>query len=249
MLVDIFITYKNREELFKKSFESFIENTNRDICRVTVICDGFGVPSWLSGKVDSIIENKDNKGLGPCINTVLSKIQSDNAWNSTSPLQEDKKLVSDFICYCQDDLLYTQHWLEKLMQMFLLFEKQYNLGFASGIECVEHKTKKVLSKEIILKDWIRAANMFARTDYWLSMAPISALDPETGRKRAKPNDGMGSGVDWWFIRNHPNSVCKTNKTCLVMPGLLTHLGYKESTWLSRELPESDKDKEFIKQNV
>lgn len=251
MLVDIFITYKNRSELFEKSFQSFLEHTNKDLYRLTVVCDGYDIPSFIleNSKIDYILFNRNNAGLGPAINHALSHIKTLNEWNSTSPLQEDKKLVSDFVCYCQDDLLYTQHWLEKLMQMFLLFEKQYNLGFASGIECVEHKTKKVLSKEVILKDWIRAANMFARTQYWLSMAPISPHDPETGRKRAKPNDGMGSGVDWWFIRNHENSVCKANKTCLVMPGLLMHLGYKESTWLARELPESEKDKEFIKQNV
>jgi hypothetical protein len=98
---------------------------------------------------------------------------------------------------------------------------------------------------MILKDWIRAANIFGRHDYWMSMYPISRIDPETGRERAKPNDGMGSGVDWWFIRNHPNSVCKTGRTNLVIPGLLQHMGYDKSTWLQRELPESDADKTKI----
>lgn len=74
------------------------------------------------------------------------------------------------------------------------------------------------------------------------MWPISRIDPETGRERGKPNDGMGSSVDWWFIRNHKNSVCKTGRTNLVMPGLLVHIGYKDSTWLKRELPESEFDK-------
>ena len=81
------------------------------------------------------------------------------------------------------------------------------------------------------------------------MYPIHPFDPETGRKRAKPNDGMGSGVDWWFIRNHDNSVCKTGKTCLVLPGLVKHLGYNQSTWLQngREMPESTEDKEALAQ--
>ena len=88
--------------------------------------------------------------------------------------------------------------------------------------------------------------MVARREYWQSLMPIPRFDPETGRIRAKPNDGMGSGVDWHLIRNHENSVCKTGRTCLVMPGLLRHVGYDKSTWLNREMPESKLDKDIIK---
>jgi len=87
--------------------------------------------------------------------------------------------------------------------------------------------------------------MLARHDYWMSMWPISRIDPETGRERGKPNDGMGSSVDWWFIRNHPKSVCRSGRTNLVIPGLLQHVGYRESTWLKRELPESEIDKALM----
>lgn len=98
---------------------------------------------------------------------------------------------------------------------------------------------------MVTKDWIRATCMLARHDYWMSMWPISRIDPETGRERGKPDNGMGSSVDWWFIRNHPNSVTKTGRTNLVIPGLLQHTGYKDSTWLKRELPESESDKRII----
>ena len=80
-----------------------------------------------------------------------------------------------------------------------------------------------------------------------SMWPIPRFDPETQRERAKPNDGIGSGVDWHFIRNAENSVCKTGKTCLVVPGLIQHNGFDQSTWLKRELPESDEDKRKIEE--
>lgn len=80
------------------------------------------------------------------------------------------------------------------------------------------------------------------------MYPIPRLDPETGRVRANPHLGIGSGVDWHFVRNHENSICRTGRTCLVIPGLLQHAGYKESTWLQRELPESEEDKRTIDGN-
>jgi hypothetical protein len=147
----------------------------------------------------------------------------------------------------QDDLLFSPKWLETLIKRFTLFEKKYNLGFASGLECVEHKTQLDIGGGNLLKQWIRAACMFGRRSYWESMMPIPRFDPETGRERAKPNDGMGSGVDWHVIRNHENSVCKTGKTCLVVPGLVTHNGYDQSTWLARELPESEDDKKKIEE--
>lgn len=249
-MIDVFITYKNREKLFKKSFESFIENTDIRNVRLTIVCDGFGIPNFLNNyNIDHVLVHKENLGLGPSINQVLSHIKHLNFWYKNSPLKEDNKKESKFICYCQDDLLYQKNWLIDLMRFFSLYEFVHNLGFASGVECIEHKKTKIIStklpngiRDLVLKKWIRAANMFGRTDYWLSMLPIPSLDPETGIKRAKPNNGIGSGVDWHFVRNHENSIVKTNKNCLVLSGLLKHIGYNDSTWFNKELPEHKEDK-------
>ena len=154
--------------------------------------------------------------------------------------------MAPYVVMCQDDLLYTKNWLPILTSRFRAYGMQYPLGFASGVECIEHPVKKDLGNGIVLKDWIRASQMLSTREYWMSLMPIPAFDPETGRLRAKPNDGMGSGVDWWLIRNHENSVCKTGRTCLVMPGLVQHAGYDQSTWLKRELPESQSDKEKVR---
>jgi hypothetical protein len=251
MLADIFITYKDRSELFERSFNSLIENTSKDLYRLTLICDGYGVPLNIRNNpnIDYILVNGENSGLGPSINTALAHIDALNRWYESSPLQEDKDKASTFVCYCQDDLLYSDKWLERLAQYFCMFENTKKLGFASGVECIEHKERERLGNiqgyELVTKDWIRAAQMFARREYWMSMFPIPAFDPETGRKRARPNDGMGSGVDWWFVRNHENSVTKSGRTCLTVPGLVKHLGYANSTWLDREMPESDSDKRGI----
>ena len=147
--------------------------------------------------------------------------------------------------YVQDDVLYSDGWLSRLAGPYCKFYGTLGLGFASGVECVEHPVRRALGAGIVLKDWIRATCMMAMHSYWMSMWPISRIDPETGRERGRPNDGLGSSVDWWFIRNHPNSVCKTGRTNLVIPGLLKHAGYDRSTWLSRELPESQADMEAI----
>lgn len=239
MLCDIFITYKDRYELFEQSFCSFVSNTPRDLCRLTVVCDGGGVPDFINGSdVDYVLDNRKNRGLGPSINMALSHIDSLKRWDT-----EDVP----FTCYLQDDILYTKDWLTRLIQSYMIFSQQHKIGFASGIECIEHQMRSNLGNGVILKDWIRATCMFARHDYWMSMWPIPRIDPETGRERGRPHDGLGSSVDWWFIRNHENSVCRSGRTNLVVPGLLQHLGYNRSTWLKRELPESDHDKILIRE--
>lgn len=187
---------------------------------------------------------RENEGLGPAINRALALINAQNVYYD-DPIVPKYSRVADYICYCQDDIGYGPRWLEKLTKMFLLFEQQHKLGFATGIECVEHPVRKRIDNTMVLKDWIRAAMMFGRRDYWMSMWPITRFDPETRGVRARPHDGIGSGVDWHFIRNHPNSVCRTGRTNLVIPGLCVHLGYDRSTWLDRELPESDADKATI----
>lgn len=263
LVADIFITIKPTKEriaITAKSLKSFFENTDSNLYRLTLCFDGkldeelsFIFANELASlnvnlldKVNYTLQSSENEGLGPTINRAVSHIKSINDWYSHATHGDPSK-VSSLIVMLQDDIQYSKGWLKTLANMFMTNEHLYNLGFASGIECIEHKVKKVIVPDkIILKDWIRATCMMARREYWESMMPIPRFDPETGRIRAKPNDGMGSGVDWWLIRNHENSVSKTGKTCLVMPGLLQHIGYNKSTWLNREMPESDLDKEKMK---
>ena len=198
------------------------------------------------GWIDNVIVHNVREGLGPSINQALAFIDAQNRYYE-HPTHGDPRSVAEFICYCQDDLDYSPGWLQKLFKFFTAFERRERIGFASGVECVEHPVNEVLMVQppIVSKDWIRAANMFGRRSYWMSMWPIPRLDPETNRVRAHPSDGIGSGVDWHFIRNHPNSVVRSGRTCLVLPGLLRHAGFRNSSWLDRALPESNADVAMI----
>ncbi len=257
LIADIFITTKNttaeRFEVTKRSLESFYDNTNRDLYRLWFVDDssgyeGFGhwgmAEAYMNDRLNPgsptfcYVEHRANMGLGPTINQMLSMIDAQKRWDGAD--------APPLTIMLQDDILYSEGWLERLSRMFLLLEKQHGLVFASGIESIEHPMRSDLGNGMVLKDWIRATCMLARHETWMSMWPISRIDPETGRERGRPNDGMGSSVDWWFVRNHENSVCRTGRTNLVIPGLLQHIGYDRSTWLDRELPESDSDKEKMK---
>ncbi len=242
-LVDLVVTHypknERRVEIAHASLRSLLNCTHTPY-RLTWVCDG---GSYSVPEAHRNIICKTNRGLGPSVNEAMAAIQAENTWYEQRGEMEN---VSSLVCYLQDDIQYSVNWLINLVTMFAKFEPAMKIGFATGIECPEHAVKKEIgtfgNQRVLTKDWIRMTCMLARREYWMSMLPIHGMDPETQQKRARPHDGMGSGCDWWLIRNHPNSVCRTGRTNLVVPGLLTHMGYKDSTWLSRDLPESDEDK-------
>lgn len=246
LIADIFITTKNRPDLLRKSLESLRATTRRNQYRLTVVRDGDyavtdNVLSEFKDIIDYVLTNQENAGLGPSINMALAHIDALKRW--------DGEKAPPFTTYSQDDCVYKQGWLELLSTKYLQLKGPLHLAFASGMESIEHPVKKNLGNGMILKDWLRGTNLLATHDVWMSMWPIPKIDPETGRERGKPDNGLGSGVDWHFIRAHPNSVCRTGRTNLVIPGLICHAGFDQSTWLKRELPESEEDKRFIHESL
>lgn len=247
-LVDIVVTHfpknERRRDIAWESLRSLVTNTSDHPHRLTWVTDGGG--SVPVPEAHRNVVHRENRGLGPSVNEAMMSVISENEWYEQ---RGEASSASQLVCYLQDDVLYTPGWLTRLTELFLRFESALRIGFATGIECPEHPVRSKIRTverdgfDLWTKDWIRMTCMLARREYWKSMLPIHGMDPETGRPRARPNDGIGSGCDWWLIRNHPNSVCRTGRTNLVVPGLLTHVGYRDSTWLDRELPESDRDRE------
>ena len=235
-MIDLFITTCGRQEMFKRSLESLLNSCDRNLYRLTIVVDGGYEKETdyiLFKEADHVLWHNKCLGLGPSINQALCHINNLNIYF------DDNK--SNFICMCQDDIEYEKDWLNKLVKIYNLFSRTNKIGFVTGHEAPEHKTTGTIQfgkDALLLKPWIRATNMMTTTDYFLSMYPIPRIDPEHGRERGKPNDGLGSGVDWHFIRVSPNSVCKTGKINIVYPGLIKHIGYDKSTWLNRSLPES-----------
>jgi hypothetical protein len=256
LIADIIVTTKGRSDVFMESFGSLVHNTPREQFRLTVIddtgCSDHDTTNLQSirgydGLVDHYIVHRENMGLGPSINQGLAHVDALNRWFE-HPTHGDSSQVAPLVVYTQDDVEYMPGWLLKLATRFLALEGLHKLAFASGHDAVEHPVRRDLGNGMLLKDYIRATNMMARRETWMSMFPIPRLDPETGRTRAKPNDGMGSGVDWHFLRNHERSVVRSGRTCLVMPGLVRHAGYRDSTWLDRELPESESDRKAMEES-
>lgn len=232
--------------------QSLRKSTPREQFRLTLVDDGGREAAesnydaicnaGLDDLIDHRIVHSKNAGLGPSINEALSHIDAIKSWEGTR---------DGVTCYVQDDVLFKDRWLETLLRKYVQLHDPLNLGFASGHSAVEHKDDpraqtKELGQGMYTNRYIRATCMMGLHKYWMSMFPIPRIDSETRQERGRPHDGLGSGVDWYFVRVHPNSVCQTGKTNLIIPGLVIHNGYKESTWLKRELPESETDKMGMK---
>jgi len=243
--VEVFVTTMNRPLLLERCLRSVRENATDVPHMLTVLSDGDQTAATeraLQGIPDFFYVSKKNVGLGPTVNTALSLLNS--RMDSTS----------DLWCYLQDDTVVSPGWLSTLIQRFVVNERVHNLFFASGHDAPEHdvfsddawgrelRRRGVLPRTEIgpntfLKPYIRATNMLGRARTWLSMHPIPPVDLETGRLRGRPHDGLGSGVDWHFLRAHPKSPLVCGGTNLVVPGLVTHVGADRSTWFKGTLPE------------
>lgn len=247
MKTDLIVTTTDRPELLRQMLDSLCKTTPKDQYRLTIVVDGFDADTvtlfnGYGDLIDQTIISERNEGLGPSLNKAIALVGALKSWDDGAvPLT----------CYVQDDVVFARDWLATLTGKFLQLERPLGLAFASGHSAVEHyddprAQRKDLGGGMYVSKYIRATCMLARHETWRSMIPIPRVDPETGRERGRPHNGMGSGVDWHFVRVHDNSVVRTNRTNLVIPGLVVHAGYDKSTWLNRELPESEADKAAIK---
>lgn len=246
MKTDLIITTRNRIESLRTTLESLHGTTPKQQYRLTVLVDGtvddtVGFLQKNPDIVDHIVVSQQNEGLGPAFNKLIPFVGG---------LKGCDEKYSPLVCYVQDDVVFEDGWLEKLSSKFLQLERPLNLAFASGHGAVEHyddprARRQDLGQGMYTSKYIRATCMLARFETFSFMLPIPRIDPETGQLRGKPDNGRGSGVDWHFLRVHERSVVNTGMTNLVMPGLVKHAGYNKSTWLKRELPESEADRKVI----
>lgn len=240
MKTDLIVTAKDRPKLLSEMLSSLKKTTPREQYRLTVLVDGpnYGLDDLLQRYFDTVdykIVSSRNEGLGPALNKLIPFVGGLKSWEP-APLT----------CYVQDDVVFADGWLERLVTKYVQLSGPLKLAFATGHHAVEHyddprAQRTNLGPGMYTSRYIRATCMMAYHEVWSSMLPIPSVDLETGLQRGKPDNGLGSGVDWHFLRVHPGSVTKTGRTNLVIPGLVVHAGYKDSTWLKRELPESTDD--------
>lgn len=249
MLVDVIATTTlTRPDLLRRTLASLLERTDHTQMRLTSVVDGPVPPgaealsAELRASSDLCISSRRNAGLAPALNLALAAVAVQ--WQP-----------ADFVLLLQDDVLVLPNWLDKLTQAFLRHEVHDRVGLATGLACPElaaatlGHSLSVLDDGCTLMPYCRAAMMFGRRRTFFDVMPIPPVDGETGQPRGRPHDGLGSGVDWHILRQHLNCLRRKGLSCLVVPDVALHLGYRDSTWLGRDLEEMPEDRAAIEKEM
>lgn len=87
-------------------------------------------------------------------------------------------------------------------------------------------------RRVKFKTNARATHLHAHRDYWMSVLPVPSRGLGAPHRIPGESRGLGSNVDWWIVRDAPQSVVATGGHILCLPGLVrTFLWRKEdSLW-------------------
>jgi len=254
-LVNIVITTTPERNNFSRDlFYSLFENTTVPF-RLIIIIDGYVEKmEFCRDRLAELWETSyfihfpNRQGIACAINA---------GWFHAEMLN---KFYGDakYFCYIQDDTIVTKKgWLDILIKSYEEYEdgdNEEDIGFFSGHDAPEHKSTHgcgwtEISKDrgIKFKKFIRATNLIGTTEFWRSMMPIPKDNPR-GDPRGFPTPGKdgkkgrGSNIDVWLTGGNsagfcgsdagPNCCHNQGKVCMVIPGLVKHVGNsaKDSTW-------------------
>jgi glycosyltransferase involved in cell wall biosynthesis len=239
----ILITTKDRLKFLNNCLESIKRTTPES--RIFIVSDGSNSDTieyiTNSDNIEGYVINKTNIGIAPSIEIGLHLINNYHRFRYNEGLEKDQ---DPWISYVQDDVEFIQNeWDKKLWGAYL---QCYNappigftgIGFVTGHVAPEHSNsiRQTFDIGYEFRDHIRATHMMAPLSFWLEQLPIT-VNGELDRPRGHPGNGIGSDIDWYFLRDHDKSVLKRGMTNLVVPGILKHIGADNSTWQKNILPE------------
>jgi hypothetical protein len=175
-----------------------------------------GEENWntcLENKVH-YLQLPQNRGLAAVLNIGVEYFAADSSVKFINYLQDDTDCVPGLL---------------KIMAKLASHGK-----LITGHDAGEHpsfKRDKIEGMDVIYKWNCRATHLFASVDFWRSVMPIPTR--ELGApKRTGAGRGLGSNVDWWIVKDSPNSCEKTKRPILCVPGLVRSFLHKaqDSCW-------------------
>lgn len=161
-----------------------------------------------------------NRGLAAAVNVGMSYWLADQRFQ--------------WISYFQDDVdvhpkLFTE--LEKAIVM-------YRGVLYTGHDSPAHRDVHV-QDDIKIKGSCAGLHMHARRAFWQSILPIPTLALGAPKRLPRSNNGnngngrgIGSNVDWWIVRDSPNSPARRRERIVCLPHMVrTFLSRpEESCW-------------------
>jgi glycosyltransferase involved in cell wall biosynthesis len=194
-----------------------------DMVKVALIVTTYNRPEDLDRTLESLRETTKDEPHEVKIIVYDDTIENKGLRHGLNWLiNETKKEQFDYISYCQDDVVFKKGWLPRCIEVW----DMYKPGFVSCHDAPEHPIIGITTEGYLVKDTIRATHMFASAKRWYEFGEIPDLTPGVVTPRA----GRGSLVDWWLVRDGPNSTLRRGEKCIIIPGYCVHFGYNKSNW-------------------
>jgi glycosyltransferase involved in cell wall biosynthesis len=133
----------------------------------------------------------------------------------------------DWISYFQDDV--DVH--PTLMQRLTKAAEEYPTCLYTGYDSAYHQAVQSVNG-FKLKKTSAGVHLHARSEFWRSIVPIPTYMLGAPKRVPGRVRGVGSNVDWWIVRDSPNSAVKRNQRILCIPRTVRTFLYKheDSSW-------------------
>ena len=221
-MTPILISTYDRPDLLRGTLQTLFESVESPI---QVIVADDGSPNDKTRKVLDMFPVRQlllpHQGLVHSLNALFAEVKR----------FAEERMLAPFWIYCQDDLRFSPGWLQKMFAVWDRWAEESNFGL---LTCVEDAFTVINQFEwegmhIQIKHFAEGHLYFAPKDFWVRTTPIPILNGD-GTERGFPCSGIGSNVDWHFLRDSPKSLSHLKKKVGVIPGLVTHTGNENSTW-------------------
>lgn len=234
---------EQRKAIARRSLASFFENTDLSKVRTIGIFDG-GEDFSSEFPFDTVLRHKDSRGVALSLNTALEMLRARDRFyvaESRNPRMSER---CEYISYHQDDLIYSQGWLEKCVEALRKFPKAC---FVTGWKN-DHSDHPAARQdgEYLFKLTLSGQHLMATRDYWFSLDPMTMLygwnagtapyEPHRGgpelpyEERGNPGPNRKcSRFDWYLMVDNPRSPFLTGRFNVALD-VITNIGKEDSTW-------------------
>ncbi|MFA5387963.1 MAG: glycosyltransferase [Candidatus Paceibacterota bacterium] len=135
----------------------------------------------------------------------------------------------DWVSYFQDDVDVHAEAMNIMREFHSL------APLLTGHDAPEHPALKIADMnghQVKIKQSCRATHMHAHVDFLRAVMPIPTNCLGTPKRTAPGVKGMGSNVDWWIVRDAPNSLKNQGKGLVCVPGLVRSFLWRanDSCW-------------------
>lgn len=206
MKVNIVMLVKDRQTLTVQALDTLFRTTPIDLFNLTVIDDESDWPvHYVTGMSNAC-----------CLRIHRSKGITGQARNLGIYFAERYWGRGDYLYLSDNDMYFTPHWLERLIEAFEISQRRRNVALIGGWNhpFLQPKDQPANYSNVYLHDVVTGASQLMRWETWDKYGPLDA--------HAK---GVGQSEDWAFCQKIINNG---GHVASVYPRVIANVGLTNS---------------------